>query len=166
MDEPDLPPIPALRPGLIRKRTRSDYEAATSSDPALFSSDEHAPNLDSYATKRRKEQWKGTWWGAKTIPVRKKRSFRRNFDSGIFLGSEDTDMSLVEELLDNQQGCQAFANVSSDQEPAFNNRGKELDGASPSAPEPSKFDLVRNIVYKQLEDGLEDVNLSYGARPC
>src|SRR5271155_2636469 len=95
MDQLDLPPLPASQPALNRKRTRLDYEPATSSDPAVFSSDEQAPSAESYSSKRRKDKWTGTWWGAKArdATTNRKRSFRRNFDSGIYMGSEGTDSS-------------------------------------------------------------------------
>ena len=110
-DEPELPPPsqPALvplptrpRPSflLTQKRTLSDYdnEPTTSSDPATFSSDEAAPGAENYASgKRKKHTFRGSWWDrhpAKTgirNSLRKKREFTRNFDSGIFMGSESEE---------------------------------------------------------------------------
>jgi hypothetical protein len=110
MDEPELPSLTQLgrskrrdqRPPRIslqlnRKRTHSDYEdePATSSDPATFSSDETAPGAENYASgHRKKRHYKGAWWdrlaSGKTAQ-RKKRDFQRNFDSGIFMGSESEE---------------------------------------------------------------------------
>lgn len=113
--EVDLPPIPSsehesppdiFEPHHCRKRPRLEYDLTTSSDPALFSSDDHAPTAENYDTKRRKKKWQGTWWGEKVKDRPRgtlngsKREFRRNFDSGVWMGSEGTDTSLEDEILD------------------------------------------------------------------
>lgn len=113
--EIDLPAIPSsLRdssPELIdvqhsRKRSRLEYDLKTSSDPALFSSDDHAPTAENYASERSKKKWRGTWWGEKvkdrasSTSNGEKRKFTRNFDSGVWMGSEGTDASLDDELLE------------------------------------------------------------------
>src|SRR4051794_30610630 len=102
MDEVELPPLPASQASqrkyslslLRRKRSRSEYEPepATSSDPALFSSDEPAPSAELYSAKRRKDKWRGTWWGERLRAevAREKRLFKRSYDSGIWMGSEGT----------------------------------------------------------------------------
>lgn len=113
MDDLDLPPIPqsALiaaqtppRPRqslfFARKRARAEvYDEptlTTSSDPALFSSDEQAPGAENYTDRRRKKRtFKGSWWDRHPAreglrkSIRQKREFTRNFDSGIFMGSQD-----------------------------------------------------------------------------
>jgi Leucine Rich repeats (2 copies) len=115
--EVDLPPLPVLVPQdetpptlsdlqPRRKRPRAEYDLTTSSDPALFSSDDRAPSADNYVSKRRKEQWRGTWWGEKVegpSPSRAnagKRKFTRNIDSGVWMGSEGTDTSFEDEFLE------------------------------------------------------------------
>src|ERR1700733_10031596 len=105
MDEVELPPLPASQASprkyplslLRRKRSRSEYELepATSSDPALFSSDEPAPSAELYSAKRRKDKWRGTWWGERLrAEAAEKRLFKRSYDSGIWMGSEGTESSL------------------------------------------------------------------------
>ncbi|KAK6365376.1 hypothetical protein LTS17_011348 [Exophiala oligosperma] len=126
MDDLDLPPIPQsaliaaqtpprARQSLLftaRKRARAAevYDEptvpATSSDPALFSSDEQAPGAENYTDRRRKKRtFQGSWWDrhpareGRRKSTRQKREFTRNFDSGIFMGSqdesgEDHDLSL------------------------------------------------------------------------
>jgi hypothetical protein len=115
MDEVELPPLPASQASprkyslslLRRKRSRSEYELepATSSDPALFSSDEPAPSAELYSAKRRKDKWRGTWWGERlrAEAAREKRLFKRSYDSGIWMGSEGTESSLEDEFLDEQR---------------------------------------------------------------
>src|SRR5256885_16395305 len=115
MDEIELPPLPSSHASprtsswslSSRKRSRSDYETepATSSDPALFSSDDPAPSAEQYSAKRRKERWRGTWWGdrLRDEAAKQKRQFKRNYDSGIWMGSEGTESSLEEEFLSDQR---------------------------------------------------------------
>lgn len=127
---PATPPFPSLnvrkRP-FLPSRGSSKYEAQladalnTSSDPALFSSDEtpDAENYSNGAKRRKKKTYKGTWWDNELNKSRTdvvdgdesgpsaKRKFRRNFDSGVFMADESsgTDLSsdgvLEQELLDN-----------------------------------------------------------------
>ena len=156
MDDIQLPPLPPIRPNLSRKRTRSDYAPATSSDPALFSSDDITPDAANYAAKRQRGQRTGTWWQSEDLPVRRKRSFRRNFDSGIFLGSEETDGSLEEEFLNDfakEEGgerlTQRLEHMRSS--PVLDTKTSIRHG---------KFDLVLDIVKRCLEKGQEDVDLS------
>lgn len=132
--EPALPTAPLLsnlnnrkRP-FLRSREPSSVDDHlvglfhTSSDPALFSSDD-TPDAENYSpgTKRQKKKtYEGTWWGEKSCgnksvraglrnAVTKKRQFRRNFDSGIFMCDDSSaselssGSSLEQELLDAQQ---------------------------------------------------------------
>jgi Leucine rich repeat len=114
-EEIDLPPISVLPqnpPSALsdshrrRKRPRFEYDPKTSSDPALFSSDEQAPTAENYFSRRRKEKWSGTWWGerfnsnASNASIGAKRKFTRNVDSGVWMGSEGTDTSLEDGLFE------------------------------------------------------------------
>ncbi|MCJ1357804.1 MAG: hypothetical protein MMC33_007800 [Icmadophila ericetorum] len=101
-----LPPSPRiaslLRPilGAVgRKRSRQDY-LTTSSDPPIFSSDDAPASLENYTDHRSKRSFKGTWWGEKieqpaAEPIhngpRKRREFKRTVDSGVWMGSDETD---------------------------------------------------------------------------
>ncbi|KAI9669542.1 MAG: hypothetical protein M1817_004661 [Caeruleum heppii] len=94
------PPLPATHP-LTRKRCL-EYDPSSSSDPPLFSSDDHGVLLDpdeSVQDGPRKRRYRGTWWGAEPnsrkepFRVRTKRNFKRNMDSGVWLGSEDSQLS-------------------------------------------------------------------------
>ncbi|KAH8880127.1 hypothetical protein GQ53DRAFT_546863 [Thozetella sp. PMI_491] len=120
-DEPSLPPLPAvsLDPHenqtlrSFRKRVRGDSGfpiVSTSSDPAIFSSDDD-PALDNYMQgRRKKKRYVGTWFsqqlasadsgfGDESQPLAKpqKRQLKRQLDSGVWLGSDasnDTDIIL------------------------------------------------------------------------
>ncbi len=110
-DEPTLPPLPAApRDGTenhtlrsFRKRVRGSSglpPVSTSSDPAVFSSDDD-PGLDNYIQGRRKRRYVGSWFnqhpastdsgfGDESQPLAKpqKRQLRRQMDSGVWLPSD------------------------------------------------------------------------------
>ena len=156
MDDIHLPALPPLRPYFSRKRTRSDFALTTSSDPALFSSDDITPDAANYAAKRQRGQRTGTWWQSEDLPVRRKRSFRRNFDSGIFLGSEETVESLDQEFLNDyakEEGSEPLRQSLKDKR---NAPESELEMTARHG----RFDLVVDIVKRCLERGQEDVDLS------
>ncbi|KAL2142427.1 hypothetical protein VTI28DRAFT_1199 [Corynascus sepedonium] len=121
-DEPTLPLLPS-RTGVRKKRSRhSDSPPpphSSSSDPAFFSSDDD-PAIDNYQSNgRRKRRYVGTWYDQhpassdsalgeemqpsyppprRTRPPKpQKREFRRQLDSGVWMGAEgsvtDTDDS-------------------------------------------------------------------------
>ncbi|KAH8667383.1 hypothetical protein BGZ60DRAFT_48679 [Tricladium varicosporioides] len=84
-----------------RKRVRSSPPA--SSDPAIFSSDDD-PSADNYTQDRRKKKYRGPWYqqrlasdsGMQEDESREqkkgKRIFERQYDSGVFMGSDGTDI--------------------------------------------------------------------------
>jgi len=108
-----------LGPG--RKRARLSYPPpsssfSSSSDPAIFSSDDD-PALDNYVQGgRRKKRYVGTWYDQRpassdsanssmasspvvnrALPKPAKRQFKRQMDSGVWLGPDltDTDESVI-----------------------------------------------------------------------
>ncbi|VUC21381.1 unnamed protein product [Clonostachys rosea] len=120
MDQEDvsLPPLISGVSHNPRKRPRqprlSSSLSVNSSDPAIFSSDDD-PALDNYVEGRQKKKYIGSWYkhdpasssdstfGEPTVALgpKPKRTFRRDFDSGVFLGSDGTDSEGVPEVLDN-----------------------------------------------------------------
>ena len=85
-------------PSLDRKRTSDDIPSC-SSDPPVFSSDDLPPGLENYDSHRRKRQYRGPWWQSRlgrvqsdgSAPVRQKRDFKRNIDSAVWMGSDETE---------------------------------------------------------------------------
>ncbi|OLN96689.1 Leucine-rich repeat-containing protein 57 [Colletotrichum chlorophyti] len=74
---------------------------SNSSDPAVFSSDDD-PGLDNYIEGRRKKRYVGSWFhqqpassdsatGEPRPALRGKRTFKRDLDSGVWMGSDSTD---------------------------------------------------------------------------
>lgn len=100
---PFLPEHDHELPTTRRKRARRDplYEATTSSDPPVFSSDDAADaSIEDYVTPRRKRQHRGTWWDAVTgscpmYPAQSKAEFARNVDSGVWMRSDSSENSAV-----------------------------------------------------------------------
>ena len=113
--EIDLPPVATSQndlpsnPHHKRKRPRLEYDLTSSSDPALFSSDDYNPSAENYESKRRKQKWRGTWWGEKYAScyssATAKREFTRNFDSGVWMGSDGTEASLENEFLEDSRSA-------------------------------------------------------------
>ena len=187
MDEVELPPIASSQNGPSnlsrsfagRKRPPSEYDPTTSSDPAVFSSDERAPSADDYAVKRRKGKWKGTWWGDRLRgeTPRERRQFKRNFDSGIWMGSEGTESSLDDEFLSEQRTLEASRglsiNVWQAAAEAVLSRGQPHPAHSTQLDIPAAQDEIsrpgvdnspharaRRLVQLFIEEGHEDVDLS------
>lgn len=120
-DEPTLPRLPAVSwdersqsfSNNPRKRGRHAHannapsSNFNSSDPAVFSSDDD-PAIDNYVEGRRKKRYVGTWYsqhpasedsalGESEETPRPKRTFARQLDSGVFLGSDDADSETMSE---------------------------------------------------------------------
>ncbi|OTB15383.1 hypothetical protein K445DRAFT_22870 [Daldinia sp. EC12] len=123
-EEPTLPKLPAVSWDShtqtftnTRKRARDQSLAppvyTNSSDPAVFSSDDD-PHVENYTQGRhRKKRYVGTWFqqhpassdstfseAARPLP-KAKRTFERQFDSGVWMGSDisvDTDDDTVTEM--------------------------------------------------------------------
>jgi len=166
-DEPTLPPLgrnsfarsfadnqPA------RKRVRLSSPPNFSSDPAIFSSDDD-PSVENYTKERSKKKFKGPWYHQvlasesslqdtpESEPHKKsKRRFERQFDSGIFLGSDGTD---TDEVLENMEPATASAPIPL--------RQSRLTPAKPI--KPSAEDLAKGQIQRCLEDGDETIDLSY-----
>ena len=183
--DPELPPITQAgqslhKPAFNRKRTW-DFDAAitNSSDPAVFSSDDNAISLDDYASKRRKNQWKGTWWGERVKRMdgsrRSQREFKRNYDSGIFMGSEGTESSFDDDFFDDFVNKQVNGPLQSlVKEKVTSSAGSETgvdpqpgnqatDGSSSRDrlyPRNPVSERVRTIIHQCLEDGNETADLS------
>lgn len=120
-DDLSLPPLPAVSwdeqsqsfSKRSRKRGRNNYQAGNSSplrfnssDPAIFSSDDD-PGLDNYVEGRPKKRYVGTWFQQRpatdadapnALLQQRKRTLTRDYDSGVFLGSDVTTDS--EDVLD------------------------------------------------------------------
>jgi len=172
---PTLPLSTSIR--LSRKRTLTDYddETTTSSDPALFSSDEHAPDAENYLSgKRKKHTYQGSWWDNRRVKMGKpkKREFRRNFDSGVFMGSETSDealssdsFGLEDELLRDQQAKQEKRHYSQPSHlvtiESVETTPKAKTASRPTVPVVSReHTAVCQVVQQALDSGKEDVDLS------
>ncbi|KAL8649677.1 MAG: hypothetical protein Q9226_005475 [Calogaya cf. arnoldii] len=86
--------LPPLLPADTRKRSLEDESIGNSSDTPLFSSDDHPASAENYLEPHSKRQRKGPWWGSRSetqeliIRNKSKREFKRNIDSGVWMGSD------------------------------------------------------------------------------
>ncbi|MCJ1331326.1 hypothetical protein MMC10_008015 [Thelotrema lepadinum] len=119
-NEPELPPLSRQpptqpRPILTRKRTIDSVLYSNSSDPPLFSSDDVSVSLDNYDKPRRKKVYIGSWWSSSQEAAPrdqpserpKKRAFKRNYDSGIWMGSDESTEVDSEDPGDGEHAGQA-----------------------------------------------------------
>lgn len=174
--EPTLPRLPRSLPSKDKGKRARDTDAyppdsSTSSDPAIFSSDDD-PALDNYQNHgRRKRRYVGTWFDQHPAssdsalgdeketrpsypPVRRsrdkapsqpqKREFKRQLDSGVWMGTDGY-------LTDPDDGF--------DLEPP----AARLALGSPLSPARPKYSdkeqAVQNRVSCCVENGVEDVDL-------
>jgi hypothetical protein len=91
-----------------RPRKRARFSPVASSDPPIFSSDDD-PSADNYTQDRRKKIYRGPWYRRQTIPdpeysirdlKKSMRTFERQYDSGVWLGSDGTDIDEAIESLE------------------------------------------------------------------
>lgn len=164
----------------------------TSSDPALFSSDE-TPDAENYSgsKRRKKKTYTGTWWGERFLKHgsksrrasssassrKAKRKFTRNFDSGIFMNSDEgstdlsSDSSFGADLIEDQKRGDGSYHYNGPTTPVQQKSKLCLSFGSPasqgprSAKKPMLVDVreqhVMSVVRKCLEDSKEDVDLTY-----
>ncbi|KAI0968866.1 hypothetical protein F4678DRAFT_188574 [Xylaria arbuscula] len=168
-EEPSLPSLPKVSWDShtqsftnTRKRHRDGAPPhplfSNSSDPAVFSSDDD-PNVDNYANGRhRKKRYVGSWFqqmptssdstfGEAIEPQPKpKRTFERQWDSGVWMGSDGS--------------VDADEDFTMDVEPQLESRLPELRNPRP-VPSIAPEDLiVDDIIHKAIEEGNPDIDLS------
>lgn len=188
--EVELPPsIPSpsatVKPSLnlnpSRKRSRHDYEV-TSSDPPLFSSDDlPSSSIENYTSQRNKPQYESAWWGSRhqtsDRPIKQKRQFKRNMDSGVFMsdGTESSFSGFEDEL----QGTIGHSQNAVRRRFQVEDRGaetmaggkrvelQEIDVEDEDCEEPQgatieSRELTRAglIIQRCLEDGNEEIDIS------
>jgi hypothetical protein len=141
-----------------RRRKRVLSSPPVSSDPAIFSSDDD-PSAENYTQERRKKKYRGPWYQQQPASdsgsldqnendqqKKGKRKLERQYDSGIFMGSDGTDIDEVMENLPNMRG------------PALSLRLSRV--AQTERPIPSPEDLARAQIDRCLEEGEESIDLS------
>jgi hypothetical protein len=119
------------------------------------------PSVDNYTRTRRKRQFRGPWFqqqstfqGAgmsKLGTPKKKRTFERHYDSGVFLGSDESDHVDMDEAAEELESVTVTARQPTRQ--WFSNQPTEKD-------EPSAEALVRQQIERCLENGNESIDLA------
>jgi hypothetical protein len=138
-----------------RKRTR--YSPIASSDPPLFSSDDD-PSADNYTQDRHKKIFRGPWYHHHRIPdseysirdpKKSKRTFERQYDSGVWLGSDGTD---TDDAIENLESVSC----------ASTNLPLRPSGEMPARQNltPSPEELAQRQIDLCLETGNETIDLS------
>lgn len=140
-----------------RPRKRARFSPVASSDPPIFSSDDD-PSAENYTEDRRKKIFRGPWYRHQTMPdseylnrdhKKSKRTFERQYDSGVWLGSDGTD---IDEAIESLEGVScATAGLPlrpSDEVPPRRNLT------------PSPEELAQRQIDLCLETGNETIDLS------
>lgn len=185
---PPLPPPPRPPPSFARapslngkRKAVWTYDPTPSSDPPLFSSDDHlASAVESEASVPRKRQYRGRWWetqrSSHASDAGRKREFKRTDDSGVWVASEDSNGSgdgdgdgdlprapTQDLLLERSMAPPCAVNYEIAMERDVRRPGglgHSQPNDEPSAPEKTADAVVHDIVQKCLEDGIERVDLS------
>ncbi|KAE9372562.1 hypothetical protein N431DRAFT_375807 [Stipitochalara longipes BDJ] len=139
-----------------RKRVRLS-SPPISSDPAVFSSDDD-PSADNYHTQeRRKKKFRGPWYRQRPAlddespdshehdHKKSKRKFERQFDSGVFMGSDGTDMDDAPEEFESAPASLPL------RQPRVTQTPKTV---------PTLEELAQGQIQRCLEDGDESIDLS------
>ncbi|KAK6580527.1 hypothetical protein PZA11_006763 [Diplocarpon coronariae] len=145
--------------GAARKRIRLS-SPPVSSDPAIFSSDDD-PSAENYTTQERrgKRKYRGPWYMQRPAepeaesqgsievgPKKTKRPFERQFDSGVFMGSDGTD---VDDGIDVSDAAIPFS--------LPRRQSREVQNARQSDPD----EAARRQIEVCLEEGNESIDLSF-----
>ncbi|GAP86604.2 putative leucine rich repeat domain protein [Rosellinia necatrix] len=171
-EEPTLPTLPKVSWDSqtqsfvnTRKRNRDDATPqpvfSNSSDPAVFSSDDD-PHVDNYVNGRhRKKRYVGSWFQqmptssdstfGEAVGPRPKpnRTFERQWDSGVWMGSDGS----VE--LDEDEGFDMEV------EPSLESKLPQLRNSCLVPPVAPEELTVRARIEAAIEDGNPDIDLSY-----
>ena len=117
---PTLPDLPRLFPYTVNKKRNHEEYLASSSDAPLFSSDDlPASSAENYIEPRVKRQHQRPWYekdqGSSGVSVhssmkeaRMKKPFQRTYDSGVWLGSDE---SIENEDIDRQDAVRKALRV-------------------------------------------------------
>ncbi|RDW77484.1 hypothetical protein BP6252_05537 [Coleophoma cylindrospora] len=149
-----------------RKRVRENSPPPFSSDPPLFSSDDD-PSADNYTNKRQKRKYRGPWFhqqpasdspsdsSEQNQQVKSKRTLARQFDSGVWLGSDGTEEDFAEGL--EHHGVPSFINPRAPIALSYDHvRKLPTSQESSTAAE----DRARQQIGECLDEGTEDIILS------
>lgn len=170
-EEPTLPSLPKVSWDShtqtftnTRKRYRDGATAqpifSNSSDPAVFSSDDD-PHVDNYTNGRhRKKRYVGSWFqqmptssdstfGEAAEPQPKpKRTFERQWDSGVWMGSDGS--------------IDADEDFNMDIEQPPKSKLPQLQGTRPvPSVAPGEDRVVQNLIDTAIEEGNPEIDLSY-----
>lgn len=151
-----LESIPEPLPLRKRARLGSSSPPAFSSDP-IFSSDDD-PSADNYTSGRQKKRYRGPWFrqepaddASTTATSQKgKRKLVRQLDSGVFMGSDGTDIS---ESFESQNPPSPIK--------IPQNTPLLRSFLSETRPNPTPEELAQQKIELCLETGEETIDLSY-----
>ncbi|KAL5383741.1 hypothetical protein PMIN06_008778 [Paraphaeosphaeria minitans] len=138
----------------------------SSSPPPLFSENDSLDTADvtNYESPREKRKRAGTWW--QTDPkAPKRRQYKRNFDSGVYMMSDDSQVSAPASSVMSHLGFDGTSDIPSDPPLAPwlpGNQDKGIEHTTESSSESTTGSM--SIIEEQLFDALQqhlDSNATY-----
>ncbi|KAK7184781.1 uncharacterized protein CC84DRAFT_1168695 [Paraphaeosphaeria sporulosa] len=138
----------------------------SSSPPPLFSENDSLDTADvtNYESPREKRKRAGTWW--QTGPkAPKRRQFNRNFDSGVYMMSDDSQVSAPASSVLSHLGFDGTSDIRSDPPLAPWHSDNQDEGIEHSTgPSSERTAEARSVVEEQLCEALQhhlDSNATY-----
>lgn len=137
----------------------------SSSPPPLFSEDNSIDSADAtiYESPRLKRKRVGTWWQTGARAAIKRRQFARNFDSGVHMMSDDSDLSAVSSGLRSSFGFDGGPDIPSDPPaPEHQDEGVERSTQTMTDPEHQFYNSIQSAVeenatsYIFMDSGIKD----------
>ncbi|KAL8984211.1 MAG: hypothetical protein Q9205_001762 [Flavoplaca limonia] len=162
-----------LLEGNNRKRILEDESIENSSDTPLFSSDDHPASAEDYLEPHSKRQRKGPWWCSRPetqeliIRNKSRRGFKRNFDSGVWMGSDsDVEDEIGYAAVDDQiQGEPSYALGGTTVEDSENLDGPVFPYWDTQPVSTETFWRTQSCAIKEIsrcvDHGIETVDLSH-----
>ncbi|KAF2440933.1 hypothetical protein P171DRAFT_434662 [Karstenula rhodostoma CBS 690.94] len=144
----------------------------SSSPPPLFSENDSLDTADvtNYESPREKRKRAGTWWQTGPRGAPKRRQFNRNFDSGVYMMSDDSEASAPASSVMSHLGFDGTSDIPSDPPLApshpDNQEGNDHTAGSMSASEARLFRAVQhcldsNMTYFSFAFDLQDHELHH-----
>ncbi|KAL8896838.1 MAG: hypothetical protein Q9207_007512 [Kuettlingeria erythrocarpa] len=149
-----------------------DEGIGSSSDTPVFSSDDLPPSVENYFDHRQKRQRRGPWWqhaddeGFRVTRHKSRRTFKRNFDSGVWMGSDSSNDGfgpLIPETKSDEESLLDLALRTFEEPHAFN--GPVFPYWEDQPPDLESFWQLQEEMHKKVEDcmnnGADTIDLSH-----
>ncbi|KAJ4344751.1 uncharacterized protein N0V89_012495 [Didymosphaeria variabile] len=131
----------------------------SSSPPPLFSENDSLDTADvtNYESPRDKRKRAGTWWQTGPRGAPKRRQFNRNFDSGVYMMSDDSEASAPASSAISYLGFDSTSDIPSDP-PAPESLEHSDEGIEPTTKSTSAWEAR---ISRVIQQGLDSNEMHY-----